>query len=658
VYTRTGHRQGRCPRGWRRRAASEIGHVAPPGLLAFRAATVGVQVAMAFESDLTDVKFANPLSEEGDGEEREFGGTPTAQTASARTRRPSIQTSASMFDAESLTPAPSAAAREQVAGETSFANPAVMDKKGGARMRRPIHECEIKEDDSSRTWSPDFFALLSDALQRIVAQWDPVTDLFGEIDADGDGELDVGEIRQLLGQKLSRKDIKAAFQQMDKDGSGAVDLEEFKGWWDTNVVDPNGAFNKHLSQISRKEIQQEMHKLFEKTHSLNELRNTEKGRTMAPDFDEPLPADTFYTLLEETLCLTLSTEDRGFMTEQLEVAAVTAWEESMKGGQPPEGSAHSITAFLRLWDHFFEFDEKDPVKEALETLSSAYLISPLSNFRQDWDLVQSLLLVYVGVAVPYRLGFSDHVRLWSFFFWLDLLVDLYFIADIFVNLRTAVLAKNGAIIYRSKEILKVYARGWLWIDVTSCLPFGYLQYATSDHSTNGSRMVRLLRMLKLLRLARFKRMLERWEEVMYSVRYLKLVLVLAMLFGAAHAIACAWAYVGTSAGTVLADGTVTNGWVTDKYQDWEKVGPGTLYADAFTWASTAALMVGSDSDMPGTYRKLSEKCVYVGAYMVGAGEWLHARWTALVHMRDSSTYLVADGVPARVTTHLNLCMVQ
>jgi Ca2+-binding EF-hand superfamily protein len=539
---------------------------------------------MAFESDLNDVRFANPMS--------------------ARTPRPASGDSAT-FDSEQgsveVTPKTPPTREQAVAGETSFANPAVVDKKGSARMRRPVHECEIREDENSRTWSPDFFALLSDALQRIVAQWDPVTELFGEIDADGDGELDVGEVRQLLGQKLSRTEIKVAFQQMDRDGSGAVDIEEFRGWWDTNVVDPNGAFNKHLSQISRKEIQQEMHKLFQKTHSLDASPNPEAGgRTHCPDFDEPLPADTFYTLLEETLCFTLSADDRRHMTEQLEVAALTAWEESMKGGRAPEGSAHSITAFLRLWDHFFEFDERDPVKEALETLSSSYLLSPFSRFRQDWDVAQSLLLVYVGIAVPYRIGFSDHVRLWSFFFWLDLLVDLYFITDIFVNLRTAVLAKNGAIIYKSREIFKVYLKGWLLIDVTSCLPFGYMQYASSDHSTNSSRMVRLLRLLKLLRLTRITSMLERWEEALYSVRHLKLLLVLVCLFGAAHAIACAWAYVGTTAGTVLPDGTTMHGWVIDKYHDWEKVGSGTLYADAFTWASSAALMVGS-------------------------GEWLHAR---------------------------------
>ena len=38
--------------------------------------------------------------------------------------------------------------------------------------------------------------------------------------------------------------------------------------------------------------------------------------------------------------------------------------------------------------------------------------------------------------LPYRLGFEDNVELWSAWFFIDLLVDLYFIVDLFVNFRT------------------------------------------------------------------------------------------------------------------------------------------------------------------------------------------------------------------------------
>jgi hypothetical protein len=55
------------------------------------------------------------------------------------------------------------------------------------------------------------------------------------------------------------------------------------------------------------------------------------------------------------------------------------------------------------------------------------------------DLTQSVMLLYIAGSVPYRLGFDDPVVLWSGWFWLDLFIDLYFAADLFVNFRTAVI---------------------------------------------------------------------------------------------------------------------------------------------------------------------------------------------------------------------------
>jgi hypothetical protein len=57
---------------------------------------------------------------------------------------------------------------------------------------------------------------------------DPVGDLFREVDVDGSGELDIGEVRTLckrLGQKLDNAGIARAFREMDADASGGVDLQ-------------------------------------------------------------------------------------------------------------------------------------------------------------------------------------------------------------------------------------------------------------------------------------------------------------------------------------------------------------------------------------------------------------------------------------------------
>jgi hypothetical protein len=47
------------------------------------------------------------------------------------------------------------------------------------------------------------------------------------------------------------------------------------------------------------------------------------------------------------------------------------------------------------------------------------IISPDSIFRKIWDGSQIFLLVYVAVAVPYRLAFNKIVILWSSWFFFD-----------------------------------------------------------------------------------------------------------------------------------------------------------------------------------------------------------------------------------------------
>lgn len=58
--------------------------------------------------------------------------------------------------------------------------------------------------------------------------------LFAEIDEDGSGLLDRGEVYQLaekLGATLSTAELDAAMAEMDEDGSGEVDFDEFALWF-------------------------------------------------------------------------------------------------------------------------------------------------------------------------------------------------------------------------------------------------------------------------------------------------------------------------------------------------------------------------------------------------------------------------------------------
>ena len=45
-------------------------------------------------------------------------------------------------------------------------------------------------------------------------------------------------------------------------------------------------------------------------------------------------------------------------------------------------------------------------------------------FRQIWDVVQVLLLVWVSILVPLRVGFDLYLRPFSSSWWLELAVDV------------------------------------------------------------------------------------------------------------------------------------------------------------------------------------------------------------------------------------------
>jgi hypothetical protein len=208
----------------------------------------------------------------------------------------------------------------------------------------------------------------------------------------------------------------------------------------------------------------------------------------------------------------------------------------------------------------------------ISNLYKSGMIGPTSNFRSQWDIAQAFLLIYIAITLPFRLGFDQPTKPWEFWFIFDLLVDLYFWVDIVLNFRTAVYTFEGELEYRPRAVAQLYARGWFPIDLVSCLPFAYLEYMmdTSDMNMEQNKMVRMLRMMrlfKLMRLARFKRLLDRWEEQLYSTGGLKMFKLLAVIFMSAHWAACGWYACGTDIDLDITDalGVTLQGWAHHKF---------------------------------------------------------------------------------------------
>jgi hypothetical protein len=142
-----------------------------------------------------------------------------------------------------------------------------------------------------------------------------------------------------------------------------------------------------------------------------------------PSFEAALDGPTLHDILERGLQLQLDQHQTQLLSKDVGTGSeLIEWWDAQSG---------------------VDMSSMDPFQIALAALEEGKMISPTSKFRGNWDLAQAIFLMYIAISLPYRLGFKDGVILWSFWFWFDLAIDVYFLLDLFVNFRTAVITKEG-----------------------------------------------------------------------------------------------------------------------------------------------------------------------------------------------------------------------
>ena len=155
------------------------------------------------------------------------------------------------------------------------------------------------------------------------------------------------------------------------------------------------------------------------------------------------------------------------------------------------------------------------------------VLLPATRFRVFWDFFQIAALLWVAATIPLFAAFDISFGPDSAVFWWDVALDLYFIADIFVNFRAAIFDDHGRLVVSSAVIARHYLRGWFCLDFVSCLPVEYVVLLmnigkTAVEGDDGSdlktlKILRLFRLGKLLRLGRLAKLLERYEEYLEQV---------------------------------------------------------------------------------------------------------------------------------------------
>ena len=144
---------------------------------------------------------------------------------------------------------------------------------------------------------------------------------------------------------------------------------------------------------------------------------------------------------------------------------------------------------------------------------------PDSVFRQRWILAVIIATLYCAVELPVELAFYPGFQVASFKFWFDICIDLFFVADICVSLKTG-FVEDGVVIMDPKRIRAKYCRSGFIVDLIAVLPFDVAMAFAGSGNNNESlvaastRLGRVARLSRLLRLGRVARLFR------YSQHYL------------------------------------------------------------------------------------------------------------------------------------------
>ncbi|XP_027140538.1 potassium voltage-gated channel subfamily H member 6 [Larimichthys crocea] len=177
-----------------------------------------------------------------------------------------------------------------------------------------------------------------------------------------------------------------------------------------------------------------------------------------------------------------------------------------------------------------------------------WILLHYSPFKAFWDWIILILVLYTAVFTPYSAAFllDEHrdLRKRSCGYTCnplnvaDLMVDVLFIVDIIINLRTTYVDQNDEVITQPSRIAKHYIKGWFPIDLFAAIPFDLLIFRSG--SDEMATLTSLLKTARLLRLVRVARKLDRYSE--YGAAVLFLLMCTFVLI--AHWLACIWYAIG------------------------------------------------------------------------------------------------------------------
>ena len=159
-----------------------------------------------------------------------------------------------------------------------------------------------------------------------------------------------------------------------------------------------------------------------------------------------------------------------------------------------------------------------------------------------------VFVIYNSIYIPINIAFNVDKPLGQCL--VDLLIDILFISDMLLNLRTAYYNEDNELVLDAKTIYREYlCSTWFVIDFLAVFPFDLaiqgwtcgVPDENAGQDTTFTTAVKLLKALRLLRLVRFRKELDRLN----GAAALRVAVALFIFLLWAHWLACVWWAVGT-----------------------------------------------------------------------------------------------------------------
>jgi uncharacterized membrane protein len=130
-----------------------------------------------------------------------------------------------------------------------------------------------------------------------------------------------------------------------------------------------------------------------------------------------------------------------------------------------------------------------------------WIFYPKDRFTKMWNMIISLMLVYLTFILPFELAFDEETN--PFFQVSEVCTSLIFFFDILFHFNLSYRNSSGQFVVSRVQIAKNYLCCWFVLDVISCFPF-YLFIQMGKHSLlHTIKTTKVMKYFKIIRILRF-----------------------------------------------------------------------------------------------------------------------------------------------------------